>query len=225
MTDQNAPWFGTVRTALAAELAAIGGEWADDGHAILGPGGTSVIVDSRHEAGPGHVDIGVCIDRPGHDTPVVCDCVSGGAGDPVGAARMCARIWAQTTAPVVFELLSREGRFADHSHGDARLGLSSWHSIHGAVLGYGRNDATPLQQWCLDNPPIPMIADCLSQALSADSLHAVKFLLGAFGDESVAEVRINGARHDLCSDALLGLPWPKDPARVCRFFVLFVHRI
>jgi len=138
---------------------------------------------------------------------------------------MCARIWAQTAAPAVFEILDQQGQHADHSHGDPTLGLPGWHSIHGAILAYGKDDATPLQQWCLENPPIPMIADELSRSLSADSLYAVKFILGAFGDDSVAEVRINGERDDACSDALFALPWPKAPTRVARFFALFVHRI
>lgn len=224
MTHQ-AEWFGAVRSALVTELTALGGEWVDDGEAILGPRATSVIVDSRHEAGPGHADIGFCVDRHGGSVPMIWDCASGGSGEPLGAARTCAQIWAKTTAPTVFELLSQQGQFADHSHGDATLGLPGWHSIHGPVLGYGRDDATPLQQWCLENPPIPLIADELSRALSGDSLHAVKFLLGAFGDESIAEVRIDGERDEPCSDALLALSWPRDPVQVARFFVLFVHRI
>lgn len=104
-----------------------------------------------------------------------------------------------------------------------RLGLAGWHSIHGAILGYGNDDATPLQRWCLDNAVVPALRDVLAPALSPVWLHGAKFHLGAFDEQSIAEVRIDGVRHDACSDALLKLPWPKEGKRVARFFVLFVY--
>ena len=63
----------------------------------------------------------------------------------------------------------------------------------------------------------------LAPALMPTRLHGVKFLLGAFDEQSVAEVRIDGVRHDASSVALLKLPWPKAGKRVARFFVMFIH--
>ena len=103
------------------------------------------------------------------------------------------------------------------------LGLPGWHSIHGPILAYGDDSAGRLQQWCLDNPVVPFLREILSTELPPTPIHGVKFLLGAFGDESIAEVRIDSERSEAGSSALLDLRWPKVAARVARFYVLFVH--
>src|SRR5262245_17949761 len=99
-----------------------------------------------------------------------CACATGSARTSLRASTNC------TTLPVVLELLTSRGEYADHAHGDATLGLPSWHSIHGPILGYGREDASPLQRWCVDHSVIPLLENLLSAELPATPLHGVKFL-------------------------------------------------
>lgn len=222
-SSAHAEWLQAVRKALVTELARFRDGWYDDGELIIGPGTVAVRAAVTHDSEPGHVDIGFILNRERHDAPVIWDCVAGGRAEDETAARLACSIWAQTTAPVILELLTQESRHADHAHGDDGLGLAGWHSIHGPILGYGRDEATTLQRWCLDHPVVPALRDVLAPALSPVLLHGAKFLLGAFDEESIAEVRIDGVRHDACSAALLELPWPKEGKRVARFFVLFIH--
>jgi hypothetical protein len=219
----HAEWLRAVRRSLVIELSRFRDGWIDDGELVVGPGTVAVRAAITHDSEPGHVDLGFVLNRDRPDAPVIWDCVAGGpAQDDVAAQRACS-IWAQTTAPVIMELLTQKSQYADHAHGDDGLGLAGWHSIHGAILGYGTNDATALQRWCLDNAVVPALRDVLAPALSPAWLHGAKFLLGAFDEDSIAEVRIDGIRHEACSDTLLKLPWPKEGKRVARFFVLFVH--
>jgi len=218
-----ADWLQAVRTSLVDELSRLGGRWEDNGELVVGQGTVAVRAAVTHDSEPGHVDLGFILNRERPDAPVIWDCVAGGPNQDKAAAQFACSIWAKTTAPVVLELLSQRGQYADHAHGDDGLGLQRWHSIHGPILGYGRDDAKALQAWCIDNPVVPALRDALSPALPPAYLHGAKFLLGAFGDESIAEVRIDGVRHDPCSAALLRLPWPKEGTRVVRFFVLFIH--
>jgi hypothetical protein len=67
------------------------------------------------------------------------------------------------------------------------------------------------------------LRESLAPALASGFIHGVKFLLGAFGETSIAEVRIDGSVNEACSAALLACAWPKKPTRVVRFFVVFVH--
>ena len=218
-----AEWLKAVRRALVAELSQLHDGWNDDGEIVRGPGMLAVRAAVTHASEPGHVDVGFILNREQPDAPVLWDCVSGGNRQDAAAARVACSIWAQTTAPVILELVTGQAKYADHAHGDDGLGLAGWHSIHGAILGYGQSDATLLQQWCLEHPVVPALRDHLTAALTPDRLHGVKFLLGAFDDQSVAEVRIDGVCHDACSAALLELPWPKAGKRIVRMFVAFIH--
>jgi hypothetical protein len=52
----------------------------------------------------------------------------------------------------------------------------------------------------------------------------MKVLIRA-GHPPVAEVRIDGERHEAASRALLAMDWPRDRAAgMARSYVLFVHR-
>jgi len=215
-------WLRVVRRALVAELARFREGWHDNGELIIGPGTLAVRATVTHDSEPGHVDIGFVLNRNRPDAPLIWDCVAGGRAEDDAAARLACSFWAQTTAPVIMELLTQSSQYAEHADGDDGLGLAGWHSIHGPILGYGSDDPTALQRWCLEHPLVPALRDVLAPALSPALLHGAKFLLGAFDEQSIAEVRIDGVRHDECSAALLGLPWPKEGKRVARCFVLFV---
>jgi hypothetical protein len=223
VSSAQAEWLTAVRKSLVAELSRFRDGWNDEGELVIGPGTLAVRPALTHDSGPGHVDLGFILNRERSDAPVIWDCVAGGGAQDEASARVACSIWAQTTAPVIMELLTQQSKYADHAHGDDGLGLAGWHSIHGAILGYGRDDASSLQQWCLDHPVVPALRDVLAPALTATRLHGVKFLLGAFDEQSVAEVRIDGVCHDSCSAALVKLPWPKAGKRVTRLFVLFIH--
>lgn len=217
-------WLAEVRTAIVKELSALSAPWEDSGELVLGPGTTAVIVRNDHpDAGPGHVDIGFVLNRNRGDAPIIWDCAAGGEGDLRQAATFVSSLWVKTTAATVLELLTQRGEYAEHSDGEDGLGLKGWHTIHGPILGYGRDDARPLQTWCVENPVVPLLGDLLAAALPPGPVHGVKFLLGAFDEESIAEVRIDGAESETCSDALLKLDWPKQGAQVARFFVLFIQ--
>jgi len=216
-------WLSLVRTALAEQLSRLTGVWQDDGQMVVGPGTVAVRPELRHGGGPGHVDLGFLLNRNREDAPVLWDCVAGRGQDLKAAAELACSIWARTTAPAILELLTQKGELADHAHGDDGCGLLGWHSIHGPILGYGRQDATDLQRWCLEHPLVPLLREPLAAALAPGRLHGVKFLLGAFGHESLAEVRIDGALDEASSSALLACPWPKTPTRVVRCYVIFIH--
>jgi Family of unknown function (DUF6348) len=217
-------WLSAVRREVARTLSTMLGAWTDDGASVIGPGTLAVRVVDTHQGGPRHVDLGFVLNRMRPDAPVIWDCVAGGSGDARDCAELACRIWAQTTAPAILELLTQRGEYADHATGDS-IGLPGWHSIHGGILGYGKDDASPLQQWCLDHPIVPLLRHRLGLALGPGPLHGVKFLLGAFDEQSIAEVRIDGTRDEACSEELLALPWSKAGKRVVRFFVLFVHEL
>lgn len=216
-------WLTAMRRAVAKSLEGQLGDWTEDGERVLGPGTLAVQVTNTHESAERHVDLGFQLNRNRADAPVVWDCLAGPSGELEGSADFVCRIWKQTTAPTILELLTGRGEFADHSNGDASLGLRTWHSIHGGILAYGKGDGGPaLQAWCLENPIVPLLSAPLTRALKPGVPHGVKFLLGAFANP-IAEVRIDGDHSDECSEALLTLPWPKTGDQVARFYVLFVH--
>ncbi|HEY2515375.1 MAG TPA: DUF6348 family protein [Polyangiaceae bacterium] len=216
-------WPSRVRRALLPELNAIAGKWFEEGDSLRDDNAL-VRVTNRHPGGPGHIDVGFVLSSSG-GAFAVWDCVAGGQAEDEDAATFAARLWSQTTAPVLLELRSQREDLATNSLGDPALGLSGWHSVHGPIVAYGSGDGALLQEWLLEHPVVPLLGETLRKTLLSRGPHGVKFVLGDF-DEPIAEVRIDGVRNDACCDALLALPWPRA-RRSCaaRFFVLFVHPI
>lgn len=212
MNADTREWCARVRRALVVELDAIWPGWSDIGTEVRGPGSFAVRVEDRHQVGPGHIDIGIVLNRANRESPIVWDCAAGGRAQDDAAASLAARLWASTTAPAVLELAARDGRYAEHANGDATLGLPTWHSIHGGIVAYGTGDPNPLQEWLLDHPVIPALSSLLGDRLEPGALHGVKILVAAL-DESNAEVRIDGVRDDPCSQAILQLDWPRGGRR------------
>ena len=83
------------------------------------------------------------------------------------------------------------------------------------TMASGSPDGTPStgRPWRTGATPAPSFSDGVS----------ITPWYPPFAERSLAEVRIDGVRHDACSDALLELPWPKEGNNVARFFVLFIH--
>src|SRR5262252_7780376 len=133
-------WLQAVRKSLVRELSRLGERWEDNGELVVGPGTLAVRAAVTHDSESGHVDLGFILNRERPDVPVIWDCVAGGPSHDETAAQFACSIWAQTTAPVVLELVAQGGAYAEHAHGEDGLGLRGWHSIHGPILGYGRDD-------------------------------------------------------------------------------------
>jgi hypothetical protein len=173
----------------------------------------------------GHVDVLFVLDEVAERRVALWDCVTGYGATPASRAQFAAGLWAQTTAVALLELkYSRRGQFADHYRGNDAGGFPGWHSIAGAIMGFGKGDsASKLQQWWLGNPILPTLAHALSDSMSEqDCPYGLKIL---FGGDNVAEVRVNGEQHEGASVALARLPWPRlDPAGFVRSYVLVLHR-
>ena len=212
--------------AFCKALNSLQAGWQVSGREIFGPDGAKVRLTERHAGGPGHADVQFIW---GEGTPrevVLWDCVSGFGGNTVDLAETAAHIWSATTAGPLLELFfSRRGEFADHLCGGDRDGLSGWHVVAGAVIGYGANSQNSelLQQWFLENPVLPALAKSLESSLDdTRAPHGIKVLLGG---DSVAEVRIDGEIHEAASDVLAHLDWPRlHPASFVRSYFIALHR-
>jgi hypothetical protein len=60
-----------------------------------------------------HLDIGFSLNRDREDT-TIWDCASGFGRTKSEALSSAVEAWLQTTAPVVLELLTRQGTYAEH---------------------------------------------------------------------------------------------------------------
>ena len=157
--------------------------------------------------------------------PALWDCVTGSGGTDEDIGRTAAHILGSTSALALFELqYSRKGEFADHYRGHESEGFRDWHSIAGGVVGYGdEGNASRLQTWWINNPFLPVISRAIDPDLDEQSApHGLKILLG--GNE-IAEVRLNGNRHEGASKALVELGWPRlTPPAFVRSYVIAIRR-
>ena len=213
------------RRTVAKRLGAFGTEWRVDGSLVRGPGATAILVDDRDCAAPGHVDLGFALNVDRDDTPVIWDCAAGLGESEEAALEHTVEMWASSTVPVVLKVLTCSGEYAEHYQVDHPEGFPGWHAIHGPILGWGFGEGPQaLQDWTLDNPLLPQLA-ALQQDLDRPELNGVKLIFGGYGDDDVAEVRVNGRLAAHASAGLRSLGWPRqsDPAFV-RAFVLLVHQ-
>lgn len=151
------------------------------------------------------------------------DCLVGYGSSPRERAQFAAHLWANTTAGAWLELAySLRGQFADHYRGDDAGGFPGWHAVGGAILGFGGGDtASQLQQWWLNNPVLPAVAEALRGAIPDRHPVGLKIF---FGGDDVAEVRVNGEPSERASRALAALPWPRlEPAGFVRSYLVLLH--
>jgi len=197
------------------------GGWEPDGEAILGPGTLRVVVARHAGIGYEHVDYGFELNRDRADVPVVWDCASGAGSALADAIDYAARMWVTSTAVVVLEMLHHDGRFAEHYQATDPDGLPGWHAIHGPIIGFGAGSGSEaMQQWVIDHPLLPQLAEPLLAAFDRPNINGLKILFG--GD--IAEVRINGSADPAASAGLASLLWPRtDPPGFIRCFVLAIH--
>jgi hypothetical protein len=212
--------------ALCEALNALKQGWRITENGIIGPDHAMVRLGQRHpSSSDGHLDIQFVLhDGPGEKAEL-WDCVSGFGSTPVERAQTAAHLWARTTLPALLELkYSRRGEFADHYHGNESDGFTGWHVISGAIMGFGHGDSPHrLQEWWLANPLLPFLSTALGDALDEETCpHGIKIF---FGGDGVAEVRLDGERHERASMVLASLDWPRlEPAGFVRSYVLVLHR-
>jgi hypothetical protein len=212
--------------AFCNALNALKPGWTKTERGLAGPVGALVRLGQRHDStSGGHVDV---LFEPDETKPLktpLWDCVCGIGSSSAERARNAAYLWSQTSAAALFEFkYSQRGDFADHYRGADPGGFEGWHVISGPVMGYGKGDsADRLQKWYLSNPVLPVLSRVISDSIQDSACpHGVKIFLGGDG---IAEVRLDGEKHDAASEALAKLAWPRlDPPGFVRCYVLVLHR-
>jgi hypothetical protein len=215
-------------------LAALCGGWRVRDGVVHGPRGITVHFAQRHESSsPGHVDVEFRMAGRRSAWPPfrraaeasLWDCIAGLGETMEARARFAAHAWSQSTASACLELaLSRQGRFADHLHGEDRGAFTGWHAIQSPILAYGKGKSPQtLQSWCEQNPLLPPIAQVLADRLpDRRAPYGLKILLGA---RDVADVRIDGEHDVAASAAVQGLPWPRlEQPAFARIYAVLLHR-
>lgn len=205
-----------------------GGDYRVVGEEVVGPGTTSLVIaahpDVPESERSAHVDIGFVLNRE-RDDSTIWDCSSGFGSTKPEALKSAVDAWLQTTAPVVLELLTQTGTYADH-YSSAQSGLAGRHGIHGAILGWGKGDAPGhLQQWWLANPLLPVLGPVMGTH-EWPVLGGLRIFFGSQGGESIAEVKINGRLLPQAVEMLLDQDWPRfeEPAYV-RSFILTIPEV
>jgi hypothetical protein len=212
------------RKVTAARLSEAYSYWQVEADIIAGPGSLEVRIEDRHECGESHLDIGFVLDRDRADIPVLWDCVSGWGSTGSAALSRAVETWASTTLPVLLEVLTRDGLFADHFHGNDPGGCHGWHVIHGPWIAIGTKEApNTLQEWAVANPLLPVVGPVAARSFSRPDLNAVKLIFGS-GEGEISEVRINGEYDQAGSEYLMSLAWPRSrDVAFARCFFLFMH--
>ena len=220
-----APQLARARQLVGEALNHLSGRWTVDDELICGPGTVAVRVAELHGTAPRHLDVGFVLDRQRADAPVIWDCAVGFGDTEEAILRRAVQTWATCTAPVVLELLTQKGRYADHYHGDDPEGFAGWHAIHGPWLGWGTGEGPDvLQRWAFDHSLLPVLRPAIAPELDRRELNGLKLVFGGSPSDRIAEVRINGTARPGPSAALLGLEWPRlDGHAYVRGFVLLVH--
>jgi hypothetical protein len=192
------------------------------GNSLLSPQGWAIGVSPSDHGGDHHYDLVALPDVSAQpDVPCFIDCVVAMTGDP----RLAAGTWAETTGACLLELLDRRGRFADHAGPDHERGIEGMHMVaSGAVgLGFDQAENVRLQKVLVEANVLHRIAGTFVADLDSPYFNGVKVYYGGRPGEMETEVRINGVRHELASEALamLGLPEPTTFTAV-RFYALLL---
>jgi Family of unknown function (DUF6348) len=210
---------------VAARLNAMHFEWRAVGNFVEGPGTTAVTVAARHSLSPNHIDIGFVLDRTQPESHVIWDCSTGLLTDLNDALVQAIDVWAQVTAPVLLELMTRKGEFADHYHGDDSQGFAGWHAIGGALIAWGRGPGPDdLQRWALAHPLLPPLRDSVAAVVSSSGPVGLRLFFGASAQAGdTAEVQVDGVPAPEPSAVLASLPWPRHELAYLRTFALLIH--
>ncbi|GAA1232590.1 hypothetical protein GCM10009665_23500 [Kitasatospora nipponensis] len=211
--------LAVIQRGVVREMARYGREFTVDGAVVRGPGSTAVAVREHpgEDGSAGHVDLGFVLGLGSGDAPVLWDCAAGLGTTEQEKLDSAVRMWADTTAATVFELLEHQGRYGDHRR---PAGLPGWHAVQGPATVFGHGSAE-LSGWLARNELLPALCSALATELGDPRFNAVKLFLGGRAGDEVAEVRVNGTVAPAASRALGALDWPRGE-RFCwaRLFVL-----
>lgn len=212
---------------VAARLNELHEGWTVDGDQVRGPGTTAVRLGPPHLDSPGHIDLDFVLDVGDPAKTTVTDCCSGFSEDVEEAISDAIRMWADTAASAVLEMLTQEGRFGPHFDDGHPAAFPGWHLVMGGITGWSLGQAsTVLQRWIADTRPWVALAPVLAPALYPKRVNGVKIFIAGGADDFVsAEVRVNGRVHRPSSRALyeLGFP-PSEEGAVARTYLLLMRR-
>ena len=173
---------------------------------------------------PMHADVQLLLKRHQPDAPVIHDCLSGFGETEEAAARVAALIFHESTWATFREWETQRGEFANHYPGD-RFGAEGWHEIVSGVVSYGVTTGSfeDLQQWLVDRAPLAGISSAIAAELEPLRVHGVKLLVGGYGDNRTAEIRIDGVPSAAASAILRDLDWKTPPDfALARCYGLFI---
>ncbi|MGC0311989.1 DUF6348 family protein [Kitasatospora acidiphila] len=211
--------LAVIQRGVVREMARYDREFAIDGAVVRGPGTTAVAIREHagEGGGSGHVDLGFVLRLGSADAPVVWDCAAGLGTTETEKLDSAVRMWADTTAAAVVELLDHRGRYGDHRR---VAELPGWHAVQGPATVFGFQSER-LTGWLGERELLPALAPALAAELTDPRLNGVKLFFGGRAGDEVAEVRVNGAVCPAASRALGALDWPRAE-RFCwaRLFVL-----
>lgn len=190
-----------------------GGEHHVGGPGVVGPGTSAVVLAEHPEVleteRTAHLDLGFVLNTARQDS-TIWDCASGFGSTRDEAITSAAQAWLRTTAPVIVELMTGQGTFADH-YSSLECGLAGRHVIHGPILGWGASDGPDaLQSWWLAHPVLPTLTPVLRPDEWPD-LAAIRVFFGSQGGQDTAEVKVNGTVVPHANALLLQQDWPRTP--------------
>lgn len=207
-------------------LAELAGRWqVVPGPLLKGPGTLGVRVAARDSDNFRHVDLEFLLDIDRAAETSIVDCAIGFAREPEDAIRQAVAIWVDTTASVALELTRRQGTFATHYGPDNPGGFPGWHTIIGAISGWGLGDSLDAkQQWAAETSPWTALAPVIATGLDRPYLNGVRIFVGQGGDFESCEVKINGSLHEPSTAVLASMNWPRTAQMsTAKAFLLLVH--
>jgi Family of unknown function (DUF6348) len=184
----------------------------------------SVMMLPNHTSSQGHFDIGFNPDLEAGQRGVVTDCLSG-LGPLREAVGQVLRIWLETSGACFLEMLTGDGRFADHLDGAEPDGLPGWLAITSPITGYSyggdQASALALRDAMGRNAVLNRLAGRLRPLLTKPVNNGIKFFYFKKPDAAIAEVRVNGVADPAASQALAELDWPdvSEPA-IVRYYAV-----
>jgi hypothetical protein len=192
------------------------------GNSLLSPNGWAVAVTPPQHGGGRHYDLVAFPDvslQP--DVPCFVDCVVALSADP----REAADAWVQTAGSCLLELLDQRERFADRAGPGDERGVPGRQSVISGAVAFGLDAAENrrMQEALLDANVLHRIADTFTADLESPFFNGVKVFYGGRPGAMVAEVRVNGERHEAASAAMAALNLPEPTVfTAVRYFALLL---
>lgn len=216
--------LANARKIFAARLSAEHGTWTISGERIDGPGTVAVLLEKRHDGSPSHLEIGTILDRDKPGAPVLWTCTSGFGDDLDASLKNAVESWVLTTLPVIKEVFSQDGANADQFGPDTPGGCPGWHVIQGPWSGMDQGDGggKALSRWAVDHKLLAELGPIVTPAFPRADLNMVKVMI-VRGKDEIAEVRVNGEKHDPASWKLAAMGWPRGDWALVRCTMLFMH--